>query len=144
VAHRLSVEELMHEFGNAGFELLQKEFHVIPYMASPASAHYRMEKVLCFCARKVKECESPAAFEVLPEWLQLGNLPVPLLPVFQQFFNEHRTYAQMFSVVDGKRSLNEIASILSNLFSISQAEAHSAFVKIAMTLYEKQGSDFLL
>ena len=140
---RLSCEEFEQCVLDSGFEFVHKEFTTIPYMASPASSHSRRERVVCFSARKVRSVELPQRFQFLPEWATDNSLPVPLLQPFADFFTEHRTYAQILSLVDGRRSVDEISRVLAGMFGMDQAQARESFLKIAVTLYEKHASKFI-
>jgi hypothetical protein len=102
---------------------LQRE-DVVPYLGSPASRHARLESVVTFAASKRDECTIPARAGRSPEWLERTDLPVPLLPEFAGRQLELRVLAYVASLVDGRRSIRDVAQVLvaQRLMSADEAE----------------------
>jgi len=82
-AQRLSFEETLEIIGRTGFAQPAIGEQSIPYMASPASRHARLESVVAWCARKESAAPPATAEGTLPDWIVLGDRPVPLLEEFQ-------------------------------------------------------------
>lgn len=111
-SQRLSLEEALEAVGAAGFGSLVTREPTVPYMQSPASRHGRIETALAW--RAVKERDAPPAPEGsrLPEWLLRTDLPVPLTTEFQVHSFSTRIYAFLMSLIDGKRSVADMARTL--------------------------------
>jgi hypothetical protein len=143
IAARWSVDELLEGIRESGFSLDQPpRFEPIRYLCSPASLHGREEVVLCFTARKVAESRfrQRTRPSFVPEWARQHELPVPMLASFSEFFTKHRTYAQIASLVDGKRSVVQIAQIMCGMFGMTQQDAIQSFLKVMLTVYEQQAN----
>lgn len=111
-ADALSLEELLDGLGDAGFSLLQVREERQPYLASPASRHARMESVITFCARKERDVAAPAAGRELPPWIDRTDLAVPALPAFRAQALSTRVYAFLLAMIDGERSIRDMARLM--------------------------------
>jgi uncharacterized protein YbaR (Trm112 family) len=140
IRDQISSDEFMELLAAGGFEIVESRFDSIPYIASPASSHSRVERVLTLSARKIAEATSQDSRvrKVSPEWSIDTRLPVPLTPAIQSFFESHSTYAQIVSLVDGNRSADDISRIMSEIFGMTQEDARLAFLKIALTVNETE------
>lgn len=105
-----SLEETLEIVAEAGFEVENYSHEEIPYLHSPYSNQKRMERVLCFSAKKVKEIDQPQeGFSYQAKWLENIDKPIPLSQGIQQQTMVHSTLKELFALVDGKRSLRDIA-----------------------------------
>ena len=95
----------------------------IPYLCSPASRHGRREKVFSFSAYKERGADKPARHRALPDWIVTGKEPVPLTPSFRTQAMTTQIYSFMMSLIDGKRSINDMATILEKQKLMTKAEA---------------------
>src|SRR5690606_41161900 len=84
----------------------------IPYLASPASRHARREEVVVWRADKARRVKPPPRHEALPDWIVRGNEPVPLTAAFRTQAMTTRIHAFIMSLIDGKRSLKDMARVL--------------------------------
>jgi hypothetical protein len=125
-AQRLSLEEALELASDAGFGALHREERTIPYMQSPASRHARLETVLAWRTSKEREVPSPVEHSRLPEWLVRSDLPVPLLQEFQLQAFSTRIYSFLMSLIDGKRSVSDMARTLVEQRVMSAEEAEPA------------------
>jgi len=122
-ARRYSLEEVLDVVAAAGFSVdLQRE-DTIPYLGSPASRHARLETVVTFAAIKRNECAAPARTPRSPEWLERPDLPVPLSPEFEGRQLELRVLAYVASLIDGRRSIRDVAQVLVEQRLMNAAEA---------------------
>jgi hypothetical protein len=123
-ARRYALEEVLDIVTAAGFtvDLLRED--AVPYLGSPASRHARLETVVTFAAIKREQAMAPARARRTPEWLERTELPVPLLPEFEGRQLELRVLAYVTSLVDGRRSIREVAQVLveQRLMSADEAE----------------------
>ena len=105
-------EEVAVRVAAAGFGAWRAEERRIPYMCSPASRHGRLETVLTFAAQKQDEAPGRRLPPAEPDWLSCSDLPVPALPEFQQAALSMRVYGYLATLVDGRRSLAELAQVV--------------------------------
>lgn len=125
-ARRYALEEVLDIAAAAGFtvDLLRED--AVPYLGSPASRHARLETVVTFAAIKREQATAPARARRSPEWLERTELPVPLLPEFEGRQLELRVLAYVTSLVDGRRSIRDVAQVLVEQRLMSAAEAEPA------------------
>jgi len=123
-AERLSLEEvggLMPKAGFAGFELREA---AIPYMRSPASRHARVESTISWVANKVGPPAETPRGRVLPDWLLQPDKPVPRTPAFEMQAISSRVHAFLLALINGERSMRDMARVLveQRLMSAQEAE----------------------
>lgn len=132
-----SLEETLELLAEAGFEITHRTEAPIPYMRSPASRHGRVESVVTFAARKVRACEAPAPYTAMPDWIVTGTQPVPLLPAFESTALSTRIHAFIMSLIDGKRSLRDMARVLVEQRLMSADDAEPALRGFLIKMYEE-------
>jgi len=98
----------------------------IPYMNSPASRHGRQERVFSFSAYKERDISKPERHKALPDWIVTGKDPVPLSPSFRQQAMTTQIYSFIMSLIDGKRSIKDMAVVLENQKLMTREEAEPA------------------
>lgn len=125
-AERLTLPELEETAAARGFADLQAAEHWMPYMASPDSRHARRECVVTLTGRKTQEARAPDRHRSLPDWIVEGRAPVPALPAFQTQAMTTRMHAFIMSLIDGKRSLKDIARVLEEQRLMPRREAETA------------------
>lgn len=133
---RYSSEEVVALVEEAGFGAPEVRDATIPYMCSPASRHGRRETVFTFCAEKLHDTKSPARHKALPDWLVTGREPVPLLPSFQTQAMSTKIYAFIMSLIDGKRSIADMAKVLEQQQLMTRAEALPAIRNFLTRMYD--------
>jgi uncharacterized protein YbaR (Trm112 family)/SAM-dependent methyltransferase len=116
-----STEEVQEIVAGAGFESPQLGTSRQPYLASPASRHQRVEEVVTFAVCKQRAAELP--LRPVPPWLADPRHPVPLLPEVADHALALRVRGYVASLVDGRRSLSDIAARLVEERLLPQAEA---------------------
>lgn len=129
-AWRYSEEEMLELIEQNGFEILAAERQTVPYLQSPHSAHGRVEKILSFSARKVRNIEVPAPRPYLPEWILDTSLPVPTSTEIGVSSSHYLLKAQVLATVDGKRTINQIARILARQYGLGKRETIQAVTRI--------------
>lgn len=120
---RLSVDESMAIIEQQGFskpELVEAE---LPYMASPANRHTRRERVLVMTMTKTGNVTAPARHVALPDWLVRTDQPVPARESFQTQGAASRIHGFLFAMIDGKRSLDDMATLMEQERLMPKAEA---------------------
>ncbi len=108
----LSLEELLARLPQYGFRPIGAQEERLPYLCSPASRHGRQESVITFCTAKQRDCAPLAAGREIPEWLSHDDRPVPVLPQFRAQALSTRVYAFLLAMIDGERTLLDMARLM--------------------------------
>jgi SAM-dependent methyltransferase len=135
-ARRYSPEETKAIVAEAGFSDPCVSQATIPYMCSPASRHGRQERVFSFCAYKQRDAAQPPRHKSLPDWLVTGKEPVPLTQSFRTQAMTTQIYSFTMSLIDGKRSIEDMARILEQQKLMSRQEAVPAIRSFLMRMYD--------
>ncbi len=133
---RYSEEEVLELVENTGFEILSAKRSKVRYLHSPHSAHGRMEEVLTICARKIENSASPPRYEYLPKWILESDQAIPDLFEFSFASTDHLLHAQVLAAIDGKRTIDEIGSLVAKQYGLQDSEAAHAVQRILIELYE--------
>jgi hypothetical protein len=131
-SRRYSLEETLELAKNSGFQIKRFEQQKIPYLQSPHSSHGRIETVLGFSAQKVSEVEKPEPYRYLPEWLTDTRQPVPHLDFFKSQSFVSRVQLEVLSMVDGKKSISSMATMMAGHYKMTPLEAEVA-VRVFLT-----------
>ncbi len=132
----LSLEETLAMVEAAGFSAPDVVEAEIPYMCSPASRHGRRELVVTFCADRIAEVDQPQRHTALPDWIVTGKKPVPLLPHFQMQTLTSRVHLFILSLIDGTRTMEDMAQLMEAQQLMTRAEAEPALRTFLARLYE--------
>jgi SAM-dependent methyltransferase len=111
-ARQLSLEELLECVDSAGFAAGEPAEERIPYLCSPASRHGRQETVVTFVARKIRESTRARPRRSGPAWLEDPRLPIPADRETRAHATATRIHGFVLSLVDGKRSMEDIVALL--------------------------------
>ncbi len=122
-AFQYSPEETKAIVAESGFSDPYVSEATIPYMCSPASRHGRQEKVFTFSAYKERDVKAPPRHLALPDWLVTGKEAVPLMQSFRTQAMTTQIYSFIMSLIDGKRSINDMAKVLEKQQLMSRDEA---------------------
>jgi len=135
-ARRYSPEETKAIIAENGFSDPYVSEATIPYMCSPASRHGRQEKVFTFSAYKERDVEQPGRHRALPDWIVTGKEPVPLSPAFRSQAMTTQIYSFIMSLIDGKRTLMDMAIVLENQKLMTREEAEPAIRSFLTKMYD--------
>ncbi len=135
-ARRYSPEEVKAIVAECGFSDPYVSQASIPYMCSPASRHGRRERVFTFSAYKERKADKPKRHASLPDWLVKGDDPVPATPSFRQQAMSTQIYAFVMSLIDGKRSIKDMAVVLEKQRLMTRAEAEPAIRTFLTRMYD--------
>jgi len=130
-------EEVTALIGDAGFEVGPLSDQEIPYMCSPASRHGRRERVVTLSAHKAKRAAAPEWHTALPDWLVQSNKPVPLLDAFRLQAATTQVYAFIMSMIDGRRSLRDMAALMEQRRLMPHADAEAALREFLIKMYDE-------
>lgn len=135
-SQRYSLEEALSIVMDNGFAEPDVREDDIPYMCSPASRHGRLENVVTIVADKTRNAPQPARHRALPDWLITGTQPVPLLPAFELQAMTTRIYAFIMGLIDGRRSIRDMARLLAEQRLMSREEAEPAVRNFLIKMHE--------
>ncbi len=74
--------------------------------------------------------------KALPDWIVVGKQPVPLTQSFGTQAMTTRVYAFIMSLIDGKRSVKDMAKIVVEQQLMTQDEAEPAIRSFLIKMYE--------
>jgi hypothetical protein len=139
-ARRYSPEETKAIIAEAGFSDPYVSQATIPYMCSPASRHGRHERVFSFSAYKERDASKPERHKALPDWIVTGKEPVPLTTSFRQQAMTTQIYSFIMSLIDGRRSIKDMAIVLEKQKLMSREEAEPAIRSFLTKMYDDSQS----
>ncbi|HEX6996809.1 MAG TPA: hypothetical protein VF322_01620 [Gammaproteobacteria bacterium] len=109
----------------------------IPYMSSPASRHGRRERVVSWVAAKERAVKKVPRYVALPDWLVRGDAPVPLLDAFRTQAATTHIYAFLMSLIDGRRSIKDMARLMAERRLMTRGEAEGAIRQFLIKMYDE-------
>lgn len=141
---RFGLDECRAALADNGFADIVIEEHEIPYMCSPASRHGRRERVIAWSATKRSDVEKPPRHRALPEWLVRGVDAVPLSESFRVQAVSTRIHAFIMSLIDGRRSIKDIASVLVQQRLLGREEAEPTIRAFLIKMHDesRRGSSY--
>jgi hypothetical protein len=80
--------------------------------------------------------ESPKRHRALPDWIVTGKEPVPLSNSFRTQAMSTQIYAFIMSLIDGKRTVQDMAQVLEKQKLMSRAEAEPAIRSFLTRMYD--------
>lgn len=124
----ISQEELSERSLRFGLSQNTQTQLEIPYLQSNFDAHRRYETVSMGSWDKTGEptIAAPTPIDDRAAWLQNTKLPIPALQVFQSSSATHAVMALVLSLVDGRKSLSEIASVIATEHGMTSEDAVEA------------------
>jgi len=131
-----STEETIAIVESNGFGTPETRNETIPYMCSPSSRHGRQETVFTFAARKTIQVAMPARHKALPDWIVTGKVPVPALQSFRSQAMSTQIHSYIMSIIDGKRTIGDMATILEQQKLMSKEEAIPALRTFLTKMYD--------
>ncbi|MBN1239681.1 MAG: class I SAM-dependent methyltransferase [Gammaproteobacteria bacterium] len=108
----------------------------MPYMCSPASRHGRRELVVTWRSDKTGKAKAPERYRALPDWIVRGNEPIPVSKEFQAQAMATRIHAFIMSLLDGRRSLKDVAKVLVEQQLMTPQEAEPAVRTFLIRMYD--------
>jgi SAM-dependent methyltransferase len=141
---RYGIEECVAALEENGFGGIATEEREIPYLSSPASRHARRERVVSWSARKERDVKKVPRYHALPDWLVRGTDPVPLSDSFKSQVMATRVHAFLMSLIDGRRSIKDMAKLVVEQRLMGAAEAEPAIRSFLIKMHDdsKRGSTY--
>jgi hypothetical protein len=138
-AARYGLDECRAALDENGFGDVLIEEQEIPYLSSPASRHARRERIVSWSARKQRDVKKVPRYHALPEWLVRGTDPVPLSDAFRNQAAATRIHAFLMSMIDGRRSIKDMAKLVVEQRLMSAAEAEPALRSFFIKMHDDAG-----
>jgi uncharacterized protein YbaR (Trm112 family) len=135
-SRRYSPEETLAFVQDSGFDSPIVHEAIIPYMCSPASRHGRLETAFTFSAVKIDNVPAPERHKALPDWIVTGKESVPLLRAFKTQASTTHIYGYVMSLIDGKRSIHDMAKIMEEQKLMTRQEAEPAIRSFLTRMYD--------
>ncbi len=135
-SRRYSPEETKAIVAESGFGDPYVSQATIPYMCSPASRHGRQEKVFSFSAWKERDIKKVPRHRALPDWIVTGKEPVPLTQSFRTQAATTQIYSYIMSLIDGRRTINDMAKVLEQQRLMSKEEAVPAIRSFLIRMFD--------
>jgi hypothetical protein len=134
---RVSLEEVVELLPQSGFADFTAHEGSMPYMRSPASRHARIESTIAWVTNKVAApTETPRA-RVIPDWLLEPDRPVPRTPALEMQAISSRVHAFLLAMINGERSMRDMARMLVEQRLMSATEAEHAVRMFLARLHEE-------
>jgi hypothetical protein len=118
IAQRYTIEEVEEAVSASAFELGLRFHEDVPYFHSPHSGAHRTERVFAFTATKSGDAPAVPSRPLFEPWLSDTREPIPALPSLAALQKSSAFTAGIVAMVDGRRSLTEIASSLSREWQV--------------------------
>ena len=138
-----SVEESIEQISQQGFSKPQVYESAVAYMNSPASRHGRQELVVTWVCHaqsdKKQSINTSTANANLKAslWLSNTQLSVPQTDAFQLQAMSTKIHAYVMSLIDGKRSIEDIARVLDKQNIMPMNEAVPSVQRFITTMWEE-------
>lgn len=136
-ASNYGADEVVATLEASGFANAQVEEFTLPYMASPHSRHARQEQVLVIAADKAEEIKAPPRHTALPDWIVTGDKPVPQLEGIKVQALSTRVYAFVLALVDGQRSIKDMAKMMEQQQLMTAADGEVAIRNFLIKVFEE-------
>jgi uncharacterized protein YbaR (Trm112 family) len=143
-AARYGIAECIAALDENGFSDVAVDEREIPYLCSPASRHARRERVVSWSARKARDVKKVSRYHALPDWIVRGTDPVPLSDSFRTQTAATRIHAFLMSLIDGRRSLKDMAKLVVEQRLMTADEAEPAIRSFLIKMHDdsRRGSTY--
>ena len=140
LALNFSAAEVIETVERGGYRLEASAEDDVAYLQSPFSRQSRTERIFSFRARKVATT-SWKPWVYLPAWLagdkSSEKEPVPMLPAFATQAASVRIHAWLMGMIDGKRSVADIAAEIARQNLMPPDEATAAVRNFLKVMWEE-------
>jgi hypothetical protein len=137
---RVSLEEVTELVPQCGFAEFKASETSMPYMRSPASRHARVEGTIAWVASKVAPPSEAPRARLVPDWLMHADKPVPRTRAFEMQAISSRVHAFLLALINGERSMRDMARVLVEQRLMSAQEAEPAVRTFLARLHEESES----
>ena len=89
-----------------------------------------------FSAYKERDADKAPRHRALPDWIVTGKEPVPLTQSFRSQAMTTQIYSFIMSLIDGKRSIKDMAVVLEKQKLMTREEAEPAIRSFLTKMYD--------
>ena len=132
----IGIEELAEQIETAGFSAGAAVERTLPYLDSPSSRHGRVEQLAALRFDKTATVTPKERWRALPDWIVVGKSPVPATDAFLQQAAATRIHAFIMALIDGRRSLREMAAIMEQKQLMPAADAEDAIRGFLIKMFD--------
>jgi hypothetical protein len=136
-AERIGLEEVLEILPRSGFTAPRVRAAEMSYMRSPASRHSRVEEVVTWVTTKSGPASDTPRARVVPDWLMNAEKPVPRTQAFELQAISSRVHAFMLALINGERSMRDMARVLVEQRLLSAQESEAAVRAFLTRLHEE-------
>jgi SAM-dependent methyltransferase len=137
-AENINLEELKELIAELGFSVSACVEEQTPYLASPDSRHGRLEQVVTLAATRNREpAASAPPIDKLPDWLLEPDRPVPALAAFRNQAMATRVHAFIMSMIDGNRTVKDMAALMEAQKLMEQEDAEVAIRGFLIKMHDE-------
>ena len=135
---RLGAEEVVEIADSYGFTTQHSHDIELPYLHSPHSRQHRNELVHTLLASKINSpTRNQSPQQYWPDWLGDTSLAVPFTPAFKAQLTHVRIHGFIMGLIDGKRSINDMADVMEEQRLMPKAQARQALKGFIQTMVEE-------
>ncbi len=135
-----SLEETRELIERLGFQIEALSQDDVPYLRSDLSGHSRTETLTTFRATKTGDAAAlgaPVAVpDTRPDWIRDPARPIPVTQVLQASRVVFDVQAYVLAQVDGTRSLDAIALLVSERYGLAEENAREAVANFFLRNHE--------
>jgi hypothetical protein len=93
--------------------------------------------VLSWRADKQKHIKRTARHQALPDWIVRGRDPIPAMEHFRVAAATTRIHAHIMAMIDGRRSIQDMAKLLEQQRLMPANEAEASIRNLLIRLYDE-------
>ena len=138
LSERFTPEEMVEALAGAGMVVESSELRRVAYLHSPHGMSRRHEEIFVFAATRGQEVERAPDFTFYPEWMTRPGASVPALPDFEAMRNDRVFDLEILGLIDGRRSIDEIVSTLSQRYSLAEDRCRNAVHRFFSKWFEAE------
>ena len=139
---RLGSKDIAAQLEANGFTVIEQHDELLPYLQSPAERQHRQELTHSFVARRVTQAQGGTQPKQKihahqPAWLADTSQPVPQSEAFKLQITTTRMHAFIMGLLDGQRSIQDIAKVMEAQRLMPAAEAEQAIRQFVSVMLEE-------
>ena len=135
-AERFTTRALHTKVEATGFAVVQHEDREFAYLQSPHNRQRRFEMTHTFLARRTSEKTQAPRTKQPADWISDHNRAVPLNDSFRTQLTTTRIHAFIMGLVDGQRSIRDMAKVLEDQRLMPAKEAEAAVTHFLQVMLE--------
>ena len=135
---RYGPQDLAELAAASGFKVICQNDVDLPYLQSPHSRQRRFELTHTMaCAIENPATDRPRTPNWIPEWINDPGLAIPLVPEFQTQITSTRVANFMMGLIDGKRSIGDMAGVMEEQRLMPELDAVAAIRSFLLKMHNE-------